>query len=136
VNAILYGLEDDLTLLVAPRTWQDLNKDEAALRNYDQSYSPSKSEKGAESLKFHMQNISVEIKSHPMIKEGMALAYPKSLLKRVGAYEISMKTPGYDNEMFRLLEDKAAFELRVYTDQALFCERPSHVIKLSGIVNS
>ena len=83
-----------------------------------------------------MQNIAVEIRSHSMIKEGIALAYPSNLLKRVGAYEISMKTPGYDNEMFRLLEDKAAFELRVYTDQALFCERPSHVLIIKNIVNS
>lgn len=136
VNAILYGLDEDVQVLVSPRTWQDLNKDEAALRQYDYSYKPGMAEKGNEGIKFHLMNITVEIKSHAMVKEGEAFCYPKSHLRRVGAYEISMKTPGYGDEMFRQLENNAAFELRAYTDQALFSERPSHLIKLFGIVNS
>src|SRR6185436_2067386 len=117
VNAILYGLDEDVQVLVSPRTWQDLNKDEAALRQYDYSYKPAIAEKGNEGIKFHLMNITVEIKSHAMVKECEAFCYPKSHLRRVGAYKNSMKTPGYGEEMFRQLENNAAFELRAYTDQ-------------------
>jgi hypothetical protein len=57
-------------------------------------------------------------------------------LKRVGAYDLSMRNPGRNNEMFRELDSRSGFEIRAYTDQALFCDHPSHLMKISGIVNS
>lgn len=131
-----YGLDSDLMLYVSPKTWRDLNRDEAALRQYDFSYKPSKGEEGHEALVYHSQNGMIEIEAHPMIKEGEAFLCNKDVLRRVGAWEVSTKTPGYGGEIFRQLEDKAGFEIRAYTDQALFSEHPSWLLKITNITNS
>ena len=33
--------------------------------------------------------------------------------------------PGFEGEFFRVLENNNGYELRAYTDQALFCSAPS-----------
>jgi len=134
VCAVNYGLDENVTCLVSPKTWQSLNKDEAALRQYDASFKDD-AKKGSRSIVYQGQAGLIEIEAHPMVKEGEAFIVPMRRLKRVGAYEISMKTPGHGSEMFRHLESKAAFELRAYTDQALFTEHPSHLVRISNIVN-
>jgi hypothetical protein len=136
VNAILFGLDKKVTLVCSPRTWQDLNKDEAALRNYDYSYKPSQAEKGVEGIRFKLMNVDVEILAHNMIKEGEAFIFDFDDLMRVGAYDLSMQTPGHGGELFRQVDGKTAFELRAYTDQALFARRPARMVKITAIVNS
>lgn len=136
VDAINFGLNKDLDVLVSARTWQDLNTNEAALRNYDASYRKEKAEKGNSKLIYTIMNISVSIVAHPCVKEGEAFMLVREDFKRVGAYELSMKNPGMGKDMFRERDNKTSFELRAYTDQALLCERPSHLIKITNIVNS
>lgn len=136
VELVNFGLDEDVKVLCSPITWQNLNQNEAALRNYDQSYKPAKGEKGNESIVYHSQNGRLEIVSHSMVKEGEAFILPMSKLKRVGAYDLSMKNPGRNNEMFRELDGRSGFEIRAYTDQALFTDHPSRLLKISGIVNS
>lgn len=135
VDARNYGLEEDVVCLCSPRTWQDLNDNEAALRQYDASFQ-DEAKKGSRSIVYQGQAGRIMVKAHPMVKEGEAFIYPTRRLKRVGAFDISMRTPGHGSEMFRHLEDQAAFELRAYTDQALFSDRPSHLVKITDIVNS
>ena len=136
VCAIKYGLQDDVSVFVSPETWQDLNNDEAALREYDASYSSSKAEKGVNAIVYNHAGIKMEVMHHPMVKEGDAFMFAKKKLRRVGAWPESMRTPGYGGEIFRQLDDQAAFELRAYTDQALFVDHVSHCVKLFNIVNS
>lgn len=135
VDARNYGMEEDVVCLVSPRTWQDLNKNEAALRQYDASFQ-NEAKKGSRSLIYQGQAGLIRVQAHPMVKEGEGFIYPTRRLRRVGAYDISMRTPGHGSEMFRHLEDKAGFELRAYTDQAMFSERPAHLVKITNIVNS
>lgn len=136
VEVVCFGLDEDVDVLLSPATWANLNQDEAALRMYDSSYSPSKGEKGNEGLIYHSQNGKMRIRSHAMIKEGEAFVLPMRRLRRVGAYDLSMKNPGRNNEMFRELESRSGFELRAYTDQALFTDHPSHLLKIFNINNS
>lgn len=136
VESVNFGLDGDVDVLVSPTTWAKLVQDEAALRNYDKSYSPAKAEKGNEDLVFHSQAGKLAIVSHSFIKEGEAFIVQMDDLRRVGAYDLSMRNPGRNNEMFRELEDKAGFELRAYTDQAIFCAEPAHLTKVTNIVNS
>ena len=57
---------------------------------------------------------------------------------RVGSTDITFKLPGqeYEDRFFRELTDRAGFELRAYTDQALFCEAPGKLVLIEDIVNS
>ncbi|CAB4199959.1 hypothetical protein UFOVP1351_17 [uncultured Caudovirales phage] len=135
-KAVGRGLREDVVCLVNPLTWQNLNANEAALRGYDKSYSSNKSENGFEAITYHGQNGKIEVISHSMVKEGEGFIFPKKRLKRVGAQDLSFKTPGREGEIFLHLPDKNAYELRIYGNQALFCEAPAKCVKLTGIVNT
>lgn len=135
-KAVGRGLREDVDVLVSPVTWQNLNSDQAALRKYDGSYSSSKAENGFEAIVYHGQNGMIRVMSHSMVKEGEGFVFPKKRLKRVGAQDLSFKTPGRSDEIFLHLPDKNAYELRIYGNQALFCEHPAKCVKITGIVNS
>jgi hypothetical protein len=46
--------------------------------------------------------------------------------------------PGREQQedFFIELSNAAGYELRAYTNQALFCDTPARLIKVTGIVNS
>jgi hypothetical protein len=130
------GLNERVCLFVNPLTWEGLNDDLAALRSFDQSYKPGKGEAGNEALLYHGQNGLIEVYSHLYVKQGEAFAFPKSKCRRIGAQDVSFKTPGgREGEIFRHLEDRAGYELRVYTDQAILIETPARCVKYTAIVN-
>ena len=130
------GLDSKLTFFVNPRGWADLLNDQAALRMYDQSYTTAQLQNGAKSLKFHSQNGELEIIPSIYIKEGYAYGLSLEEFMRVGSSDISFKRPGYGDEFFRDLENAAAYELRLYTDQAVFCMAPGKSVLISGVVNN
>lgn len=129
------GLDSKLTFFVNPRGWADLLNDQTALRMYDQSYTTAQLQNGAKSLKFHSQNGELEIIPSIYIKEGYAYGLSIEEFMRVGSSDISFKRPGYGDEFFRDLENAAAYELRLYTDQAVFCMAPGKSVLVTGIVN-
>lgn len=135
-RAVEKGQEGTLLALVNVRGWQNMLTDQAALRKYDQSYSPAKMENGAKSLKFHSQNGEIEIEPSLYVKEGYAYLLNVEDWMRVGSSDITFKRPGQGEEFFRDLENSAAYELRLYTDQALFCQAPGRNTVITGIVNS
>lgn len=130
------GLSEEVHVLVNPQTWSNLNSSEAALRMYDGSYSSSKSENGVEAIVYHGQSGKINIVSHPMVKGGEAFIVPMKRLKRVGASELSFKTPGRKDEIFLHRQDQNAYEMRIYGHQAIFIETPAKCVKITGIVNS
>jgi hypothetical protein len=135
-KAVEKGLDGKLTVFVNPRGWADLLQDQAALRMYDQSYSAAQLQNGAKSLKFHSQNGELEIIPSIYIKEGYAFMLSIDEFMRVGSSDISFKRPGYGDEFFRDLENSAAYELRLFTDQALFCMAPGKNVLVTGVVNN
>lgn len=130
------GLDSKLTVYVNPRGWADLLNDQAALRRYDSSYSPVKVENGSKSIIFHSQNGDLEIVPSIYIKEGYAFGLALEEWMRVGSSDITFKRPGQGEDFFRDLENSAGYEMRLYTDQAVFCMAPGKNVVLSGIVNS
>lgn len=130
------GLDSKLTIYVNPRGWADLLNDQAALRMYDQSYSPVKVENGAKSIKFHSQNGELEIVPSIYVKEGYAYGLALEEWMRVGSSDITFKRPGQGEDFFRDLENSAGYEMRLYTDQAVFCMAPGKNVLLTGIVNA
>jgi hypothetical protein len=129
------GLDSEITLLVNPRGWADLLQDLAALRQFDGSYSSAQLEQGAKAIKFASQNGDIKIVPSIYVKEGYAYGLCIEEWMRVGSSDITFKRPGQGEEFFRDLENAAAYELRLYTDQAVFCMSPGKNVILTGIVN-
>lgn len=130
------GLDSKLTVFVNPRGWADLLNDQAGLRKYDSSYSPVKVENGSKSIVFHSQNGDLEIVPSIYVKEGYAYGLALEDWSRVGSSDITFKRPGQGEDFFRDLENSAGYEMRLYTDQAVFCCAPGKNILLTGIVNA
>ena len=135
-RAVEKGLEGPLVAMVNPRAWANMLSDQAALRRYDGSYSAAKMENGGEKLMFHSQNGLIEIEPSIYVKEGYAYLLSIEDWFRVGSTDMTFKRPGQGEEFFRDLENSAAYELRLYTDQAVFCMAPAKNVLITGIVNS
>jgi hypothetical protein len=135
--AVNKGLEEDVCVMVSAATWSNLMSDQAALREYDSKYSKMEMENGAESIKFHSQNGSLEIVPSIYIKEGEAIALPPKRCMRLGSTDVTFRLPGKsEEEIFLQLPSQAGYELRSYTEQTFFCESPGRTVKFTGIVNS
>jgi len=135
-KAVQRGLNEKVVCLLNPDTWANVNSDLAALREYDGSYRRERAENGVENITFYHQNGAIELVSHNCVKEGEAFVFPPKKVRRVGAQDISFKTPGREDEIFLHLPSNAGFELRTYTDQAIFVETPARTVKLTNIVNT
>lgn len=135
-RAVEKGLDSSLICLVNPSTWADLLNDQAALRREDSSYSPSEAKRGSKSIMFYSQNGDIEIIPSIYVKRGYAYLLSKEDWYRVGSTDMTFKLPGQGDEFFRHLENSAGYELRLYSDQAVFCCAPGKNTLISGIVNS
>jgi hypothetical protein len=135
-RAVEKGLDGKLLALVNPRAWANMLADQAALRKYDSSYSSAKSETGSKAILFHSQNGEIEIEPSIYVKEGYAYLLSLDDWARVGSCDLTFKLPGSGEDFFRHLENSAAYELRLYSDQALFCSAPGKNVVITAIVNS
>lgn len=134
-KAVAKGLDEDVTLFCNPGGWDDIASDIAALRTVDKS-EVKRVEIGTEEIVFHSQNGKIEIVSHPMVKEGFAYGICTPYWKRIGAVDMQFGAPGFGGEVFFHLQTKAGVEARMYTNQAVFPERPGTSFVISGIVNT
>jgi hypothetical protein len=113
-----------------------LMTDQAALREFDSSYKSDKMENGSKSLKFHSQNGMIEIVPSIYVKEAYAYIISTREFMRVGSTDVTFNLPGSQDKFFRELENAAGYELRAYTDQALFSMSPGVNVLITNIVNS
>jgi hypothetical protein len=130
------GLDSDVSVFVNPRSWADLLTEQAALRMYDQSYRTSESENGSQEITFHGQNGKVEIVPSIYVKGGYCYVLAMEDFMRVGSTDITFRRPGQGDDFFRELENNAGYELRAYTDQAVFCMAPGRSTLVANITNS
>lgn len=135
-RAVEKGLDSPVVAFVNPRTWSNLMTDQAANRRYDSSYKPAEAEGGHEALMFHSQNGKIEIVPSIYVKESHAFLLCMEEFERVGSTDITFRRPGKGDEFFRDLENSAGYELRSYSDQALFCSAPGKQVLIDSIVNS
>lgn len=131
------GLEGEVSCMINPETFEQLNNDYAAYRAVDSSYKSAKGEMGVEALDFHYQGGLIKVQPHPYVKIGDGFIVPMDSLKRIGATDLTFDT-GVDGEgsFFLPLASSAGYELRAQYDFALFCETPAKCVKISGIVLS
>lgn len=137
VQGVQKGLEGDVTVFVNIKGWTDLLTEQAALRKYDSSYNSSSIENGGKSIKFYGVNGgAISIEPSIYVKEGYAYVLFMEDFMRIGSTDVTFKSPGGDGEYFRHVENSAAYELRAFSDQALFCSSPGKNCVITGIVNS
>lgn len=130
------GLNSEACLMVSAATYQNLNADQAALRQYDSSYSGKEAENGSEEIAYRGPNGRISVYVNNITKEGEAHAIPKKFVKRVGVHEISFKRPGHDDEFFQEIPGYAGYSLRASGDFAVLLEKPAQAVKFTSIVNS
>jgi hypothetical protein len=119
------GLADqDVVVLINPKQFDVLLAEQDAKRMYDSSYSKDSAHAGSKEIMFHSQNGSIKIISSIYVKAGSAYVLCLDEFLRVGSSDITFKQPGFEGEFFRILNDSNGYELRAYTDQALFCSAP------------
>lgn len=129
------GLKAPYCFWVSPPTWTDLMNDLAALRRYSDK-AKGTIEQGGEGLSFYGQTGMLNIKPHPMMKNGSAFGYPPKYANRVGATDITFQLPGGRPNFFKELDGAAGYELRCYWNQAFFCRRMATMALINNIVNS
>lgn len=125
--------EEEVTLLVSNRSWKNLLTEQASKRSYDQSYSSAQLEQGSKVIKFFSQNGMIKIMASSYIKAGFAYAFCEKEFVRIGSTDVTFDPPGYEGEFFKLLENANGYEMRCYSDQALFTTRPSAITVLRYI---
>jgi len=125
--------EEDVVCLVNPKHWNKLMTDQAAKRQYDSSYSSEKMENGSKSLIFYGQNGKIEIHASLFVKEGFAYVFPPAELERIGSSDITFERPGFPGKFFKEMESANGYELRAYSDQALFTSAPGKMAVLKYI---
>lgn len=134
-KAVNKGLSEDLQLYINPKTWDDLMSDVAALRETTDK-DVKKVDIGAEQIVFHSQNGKTVIEPSYFVKEGYGFGICKSDWKRIGATDWTFNTPGFGGKMFFHLTGNAGVEVRAYTNQAIYSNRPARSVLFTGIVNS
>ena len=117
-------MEEDVMVLCNPKSWTNLLTEQDAKRRYDNSYDKSKAEAGHKAITFYGQNGMIEIHSSIYCKEGYAYVLPLKEYYRIGSSDITFEQPGFAGKFLKLLENANAYEMRAYTDQALFCCAP------------
>lgn len=134
-RASIKGAGKGATLYMNVFGWNNLAQTEVGYRRYDASYTKGKFVVGAEEIEFHGQTGVVKIVPHTMVKAGYAyLVSGKMDYRRIGATDWTFRMPGSDVYL-RDLPDNAAYELRLFSNQVLFCECPGRSGKVNNIVN-
>lgn len=128
-----YGIGGFGVCVVSPETQKNLVSDQAALRQYDVSFSESKLVNGTKALTFITQTGPVEILSHAFQKNGQAYSFLTEDLVRVGASDIKYVDRG--GKEFLILEsyDSPTVEARLISSQSLFCGRTKSTCLYTGI---
>jgi len=127
----------DLSCYVSVPTWRKLNSDIVGMRQFTEGGGVA--ELGAKEIRYHGPGGTIAIKSHPMLKAGLAMmGDPKGNARRVGASDITFEldgVPGAPPKFLRQLANKAGYEIRIAYDQALVIPRPAGWTVLTGITN-
>ena len=134
-KAVGRGLTGDVNLYVNHKVYESLNESlNAEKRSIDSSYTMGKQNLANKMVCVNYQGGTVNIVPSIFVKEGDAFLLPPKVCKRIGAQDVSFRTPGFDKDhIFHRMESNLGFAVRCFTHQALFVEYPAHCVKLTGI---
>lgn len=134
--AVDKGCMSDLVVLVGTKAFATLNAEDMALRQFDSSYSPAKSQSGSKEIIVESVNGSLKVVCHPMVKNGHAFIFNPEDVLFVGSSQPTFEIPGMPEKFFRLLQDANAVELQNYADLAIYAIKPAQTVMLTGITYS
>ena len=135
-KCVAKGLDGEMMLMVSLPTFQNLVDDQAALvRHATAKGKKATFVNGADSLEFHAVNGAIKVVPSGMVKEGYAYGLFLDDWKRIGAVDYTNKIPGMGEKMFHQLESSSGFELRSYSNQAIFTHSPGKNLLITGITN-
>jgi hypothetical protein len=135
-KTIAKGMDGELHVVCSNLTWDDMMVDLAAKRSFDASFKGSQMEQGSESLKFHSQNGLISVEPSIYCKEGEALVLDLKSFERVGSSDVTFEQPEGMGKYMKVLDSAHGYDVRAYTDQALFCKAPGRNVIVTSIVNS
>lgn len=130
--AVDKGFLGELTCLVSSKMWTALHNEDAALRVFDTSYDPEKSETGSKELVYSKVGGNIKIVCHPMVKPGHFLMFPLETVIYAGSSKPTFEIPGRGDEFFRLVENSNAVELQNFSDMAVYVIKPCHTVVGTG----
>jgi hypothetical protein len=130
------GLLGEADLFLSPKSFMNLSGTMTDLRRQNGGQKETEGIAGFETITIMGPNGKVNIVPHPMIKEGECMAGPMKQVKRIGSQEFSFETPGRAGELFLHIPDKNAYELRLYTAQAIIVLKPAQFVYGNLITNT
>jgi hypothetical protein len=134
------GAMGELQLHCGALTWTDLNLDQAALRSYDEGYSPKKAENGSQKLVYQGPGVTITVVLNNVCKDGEAFLLPVKYIKRIGAKDVGFVAVGQngkgEDEYYRMMEGTAAYQLRMSAEFSVLLEMPAKACKITSIVNN
>ena len=134
-KAVGRGLSGDVNLYVNHKTYESLNQSlHNDKRSIDSSYNMTKQNLANKKICVTYQAGVINVVPSIFVKESEAYLFPPKVCKRIGAQDVSFRTPGFDKDhIFHRMEQNLGFAVRCFTHQALFIEYPAHCVKLTGI---
>ena len=132
--AVGRGLDTTVDVLINPKVWANLVTSQSGARRFDSSYKKAVMENGAEKLTFYSQNGTMNITPSLYVKEGDAFILPFDTYQRIGSMDIEFmpQVMGSD-EFFQYVPGFNAYELRLWTNQQIFCTLPARSAKVFNI---
>lgn len=134
--AVDKGCMSDLVCLVGTKAWSALSAEDMALRVFDSSYKPEKSESGSKELAYDFVGGTIKVICHPMVKYGHALIFNPEDVLFVGSSKPTFEIPGMSEKFFRLVDGSNAIELQNYADLAVYALKPAQTVAMTGITYS
>jgi hypothetical protein len=136
------GLQGSIKGYVHPLAFRTLLPDYVALKSSGvfQSRTLNESESknlahGTKTIQFYVNSVEVDILATNYMKRGQAAFVNMGDLLRVGSTAPTFSLPGLpEGEYFQLRQDQNAVQLRMFSDEALFCAKPANTILFSSIV--
>jgi hypothetical protein len=122
------------TCIVSPSTFATMANDEAALRQYTGKIVTA--DRGVENIVFSGPNGKISVMAHPMCKDEISMIFPHKKASRIGSQDLSFKRPGGGDDMIQEMATQTGFEVRLYSEQALFIPCPNKTIIISSISNA
>ena len=158
-EVVAKGLDEDLSLYIAPKVWADLVQAEDKFSTSSSAtasgggvpaqdllaggkasrviYGSGGGSRtiGSNGISFITQAGTVTVKPSNYIKESHGFMIAPRLWKRIGATDLTFRLPDRGDEFFLHLTEQAGYELRAYVNHALFTKAPAKSILLTGITS-
>jgi hypothetical protein len=125
------GLDEDSILVIPSKRFEKLNNDLAALVRLGRE---KKAQIGHNYITYTAQFGDLTICPHSCMPEGYAVAFPESMLKKVGATDVNFGFGG--GEYFERLESAAGYQLIAQADWSPLISAPAKCVLFTGITDA